>query len=363
MTLKEIAREAGVSAMTVSNVVNHNDSKVSEETRRRVQAVIDKYGYVPNMSARSLSAANSRIIALMLPVQIEEEKLNDIAQVDPELAEAARNTLSDYYTSAMVGYLESKLKGLGYYTMLRSFFRAEEVLELQRQWKVDGCIVLMPRIDDAVNRAIVTGSHCPVVLIDRFFPDLPMLSVGSDDYHGGYLAAQACIRQGHRRIAFVSTGAPEAVEHSTIIRSRYQGYLAALRDACIPADGELLLGFHSSLSGGRSCGRYILSMPEEERPTALVAMSDSIAIGAVMALKEGGLRVPEDISVIGYDDLPMSALVEPPLTTVAQDLDAKASAAAALLKMKIDDPGMAGQQILLDVKLAERKTVGPVKVK
>ena len=191
MTLKEIAREAGVSAMTVSNVVNHNDAKVSEETRKRVQAVIDKYGYVPNMSARSLSAQNSRIIALMLPIQIEEEKLQEIAQVDPAAAESIKNTLADYYSSAMVGYLESKLKPMGYYTMLRSFYRAEEVLELQRNWKVDGCILLMPKISDAENRMILTQSQCPVVLIDRFYPDLPMLSVGSDDYHGGYLAARS----------------------------------------------------------------------------------------------------------------------------------------------------------------------------
>ena len=88
--------------------------------------------------------------------------------------------------------------------------------------------------------------------------------------------------------------------------------------------------------------------------------SDALAIGAVAALKEGGLRVSEDISVIGYDDLPMSALIDPPLTTISQDLDAKASAAAALLKMKIDNPEMAGRQTLLDVKLARRSTVGPV---
>ena len=360
MTLKEIAREAGVSAMTVSNVVNHNDAKVSEETRKRVQAVIDKYGYVPNMSARSLSAQNSRIIALMLPIQIEEEKLQEIAQVDPAAAESIKNTLADYYSSVMVGYLESKLKPMGYYTMLRSFYRAEEVLELQRNWKVDGCILLMPKISDAENRMILTQSQCPVVLIDRYYPDLPMLSVGSDDYHGGYLAAQECIRFGHRKIAFVSTGAPEAVHCSTIIQNRYDGYLAALREASIPAEEELLLGFHSSLSGRRSCGRYILSLEKEKRPTALVMASDALAIGAVAALKEGGLRVPEDISVIGYDDLPMSALIDPPLTTISQDLDAKASAAAALLKMKIDNPEMAGRQTLLDVKLARRSTVGPV---
>lgn len=358
MTLKEIAKEAGVSAMTVSNVVNHNDSKVSDETRKRVQAIIDKYGYVPNMSARSLSARQSQIIALMLPVFLSEEQLAEIARTDPALAESYKNTLSDSYNSTMVGFLESKLRSLGYYVMLRSFYKADEVLELQRKWRADGCILLMPKHDDRENRKILEESSCPVVMLDRYYPDLPMLSVGSNDYHGGYLAAEACIRLGHRRIAFISTGSSETVVRSTVIQSRYQGYLAALRDVCIPVEEELLLASHSSLSGGRSCGRRILAMPPEKRPTAVVAMSDAIAIGVIAALKEGGLRVPEDVSVIGYDDLPMSALIDPPLTTISQDLDAKASAAAALLKMKIDDPSIEREQIVLDVKLAERSTVG-----
>ena len=358
MTLKEIAKEAGVSPMTVSNVVNRHDSKVSEATRKRVQAVIDKYGYVPNMSARSLSSTRSRIVALVMPVPVSEDQVSQMATIDPALAEAAKNVLTGHYISTMVGFLESKLKNLGYYTMLRSYYRAEEVLELQRNWKMDGCIVLMPQIYDAENRLILTRSSCPVVMLDRFYPDLPMLSVGSDDYHGGYLAAQTCIRYGHRKFAFVCTGAPDMIDQSTIIRERYQGYLAALRDACIPAEDCMVLGFRDSLTGGRSCGRHILSMKPEVRPTALVVTSDSIAIGAVAALKSGGLRVPEDISVIGYDDLPMAALVSPPLTTVSQDLDAKASAAAALLKMQIDDPGMAADRIILDVKVAMRQTVG-----
>ena len=357
MTLKEIAEEAGVSAMTVSNVINHNDTKVSEETRKRVQAIIDKYRYVPNMSARSLSARNSRIIALLLPVDVTKEQVEEVAKTDPLRAAIMKNTLSDYYVSVMVGYLESKLKDLGYYIMLRSFFHADEILELQRHWQVDGCIMLLPKIEDEENRKILAQSRCPVVIIDRNYPDLKMLSVGVNDYRGGYLATQECMRYGHRRIAFVSTVEPERVTLSTVIHSRYQGYLAALRDAGIPEKDSQLLGFSSTLLDGRHCGEYILSLSPEERPTALVVASDTIAIGAIAAMKEGGLRVPEDISVVGYDDLPMSSLVDPALTTISQDLDAKASAAGALLKMAIDDPQMEGEHITIDVKLVERGTV------
>ena len=356
MTLKQIAEEAGVSAMTVSNVVNHNDSKVSEKTRKRVQEIIDKYGYVPNMSARSLSAQNSRIIALLLPVFVSRQDLEKITRSDPLLAETIKNTLSDYYASTMVGYLESKLKELGYYIMLRSFYQADEVLELQRNWKVDGCIMLMPTLHDDQNRLIVTGSRCPIVMVDRYYPDLPMLSVGTNDYHGGYLAAQECIRFGHRKLAFIGT-TPSSVERSPIIYSRYQGFLAALRDACLPAQDMPVLGFTSNLIGGRDCAEHILKIPAECRPTALVMASDSLAIGAITTFKEHGVRIPDDISIVGYDDLPMSSLVNPPLTTISQDLDAKASAAAALLKMGMENPKLKEERIVLDVKLIQRGTV------
>ena len=120
---KVVAAEAGVSAMTVSNVINHRDSKVSEETRKRVQAVIDKYRYVPNMSARSLSARDSKIIALLLPVDESKERLEEVSKTDPLRASILKNTLSDHYASAMVGYLESKLKELGYCPGIENYSR------------------------------------------------------------------------------------------------------------------------------------------------------------------------------------------------------------------------------------------------
>ncbi len=364
MTLKQIAAEAGVSAMTVSNVINHNDDKVSEETRKRVQAIIDKYHYTPNMSARSLSARNSRIIAILLPIYaLPPDTLPGVqgSFAGPEWSsppEQQVNCLSDHYSSLLTGLLEAKLKSKGYYVMLRSFQRLEEVLDLQRNWQVDGCIMITPMIDDTLNRRLLQASSCPIVMIDRNYPDLPMLSVVVNDYRGGYLAAEACIRHGHRRIAFISTTIPSAISLSSVIFSRYQGYQAALRDSSIAENPELVFGFPNTYEGGKRCCDEILRLPPDRRPTAVFATSDNLAIGVLLRLREKGIRVPEEMSVIGYDDIPAASLLMPKLTTVAQNIDEKAAAAVKLLQRAIEDPEMRSQIIQIDVKLVERETIG-----
>lgn len=350
MTLKQIAAEAGVSAMTVSNVINHNDDKVSEETRKRVQAIIDKYHYTPNMSARSLSARNSRIIALLMPIYAPDRPL--AGSEDP-----AFNVFSDPYTSTMIGYLEAQLKAKDYYVIIRSFHTPQEVFDLQRSWQVDGCIMLTPLIDDQKNRFLIQNLSCPIVIIDRDYPDFPMLSVSVNDYQGGYLATQECIRHGHRRIAFVSTGNFPIT--STVIQNRFRGYEAALRNAGIPQEPELLIGFPNSYDGGKKCGEYFLSLPQEKRPTAVFATSDILAIGLITCLKKNGYRVPDDFSVVGYDNLTISSLFEPQLTTVSQNLHQKAAAAAALLTGTIETASLQDKTIHIDVELIRRGSVGP----
>lgn len=364
MTLKQIAAEAGVSAMTVSNVINHNDDKVSEETRKRVQAIIDKYHYTPNMSARSLSSRNSRIIAILLPIYAPSQEEAEANRDHPMLrnwehSNERFNALSDHYVSLLTGFLESRLKKEGYYVMLRSFESIKEVLDLQRNWQVDGCVLVRPLISDNDNRRLLQASLCPFVIIDRNFPDMPMLSVLVNDYRGGYLATEECIRHGHRRIAFISTSEP--IKRSSVIYSRYQGYQAALRDGAIAEDPELLLSGPSSYEGGKLCCDMIMKLPPEKRPTAIFATSDNLAIGIILRLRELGIKIPEEMTVVGYDDIPMASLIEPKLTTVAQDVDGKAAAAVSLLQQAIEDPTMRNKTIQIDVNLVQRNSSGPHK--
>lgn len=359
MTLKQIAAEAGVSAMTVSNVINHNDDKVSEETRKRVQAIIDKYHYTPNMSARSLSARNSRIIALLMPIYAVDLNKSAAAKWQRREEQSDFNVLSDPYTSMMIGYLEAQLKAKDYYVIIRSFQTPEEVFNLQRSWQVDGCIMITPLISDQENRFLIQNLPCPIVLIDRNFPDLPMLSVSVNDYQGGYLATQECIRFGHKRIAFVST--VDFPITSAVIHNRFQGYQAALRDADIPEEPELLTGFPNEYAGGEACGEYFLSLPLEKRPTAVFATSDTLAIGLITYLKKNGYRIPGDFSIVGYDNLTVSSLIEPQLTTVSQNLRKKAAAAVSLLTETIEAPSLQEKTLHIDVELIRRNSVGPCK--
>lgn len=269
ITIKEIALEAGVSAMTVSNVINHNFEKVSEETRRRVKAVIDKYHYSPNMSARSLSARNSRIIALLLPVYTpSREYLQSIRENGCEWSPSRFNALADHYRSILTGLIEAKLKSMGYYVMLRSFQTVEEVLELQRNWRVDGCIMITPMAQDESTRQLLRKTYCPIVVIDRCLADIPMLSVLADDYQGGCLAARECVRRGHRRIGFLSARAMRSMSGSNILSDRYRGYCDVLRDSLLPVDGELFFHFDIASDDGSHCMGRMLGLPPEKRPTA-----------------------------------------------------------------------------------------------
>jgi LacI family transcriptional regulator len=364
MTLKQIAAEAGVSAMTVSNVINHHDDKVSEETRKRVQAIIDKNHYTPNMSARSLSARNSRIIAILLPIYLPApEELEKYPLLAGNWTPDKFTPLSDPYVSLMIGLLEGKLKQDGYYVMLRSFRTMEEVLDLQRNWQVDGCVMITPMLDDRQNRALLQQTGCPLVMIDRNYPDVEMLSVVVNDYRGGYLATEVCIRYGHRRIAFISTtdlvptDAGERVPRSSVIYSRYQGYQAALRDGAVPEDRGLIFSAPNSIEEGKRCADRIMALPEERRPTAIFATSDNLALGILIRLKELGVRIPDEMSIVGYDNIPLADLTSPGLTTVAQEAGEKVEAAVTLLQRAIEDPADRNRTVQIDVRLVERGSV------
>ena len=329
MTLKEIAKEAGVSAMTVSNVINQRTGKMSEATRARVQAVIDKHHFVPNLSARSLSAANSRIVVLLLPLWGTTDY----------------NLLEDSYLSWMVGALETKLRAAGYYVMLRSFRTVEDILTVQRNWQVDGCLLLTP-YDEETTQKILRQTTVPTVVMDAKYDEIPSLSVLIDDEGGGRLAASYLLAHGHRKLAICGE------EHSSVIGKRFVGFLAEVKRACCPAP-LCLPG--SGIEGGRSAARIFCGLTD--RPTALFATTDLIALGFLLELQEQGLSVPKDCSLIGFDDLKQDAWLTPPLTSIGQDLEHKASQAVDYLLQAMEDPAFRDASVTLPVRVVERASV------
>lgn len=336
ITLKDIAAEAGVSVMTVSNVIRQNYARVSPATVERVQKIIEKYDYVPNMAARSLSGKKSRIIALLLPIWYERTD----------------SLLFNPYVGRLVGSLDMLIREKGYYSMLCSFNHVDQVIGFQRNWQIDGSIMVLPHVDD-VTRGVVEQTRTPLVVIDRRFDDIPMNAVLLDDKKGGYLATKYLLDHGHRRIGFACPGLAD----SSVLQDRYRGYRQALREAGLEPDDRWLFPRHHQQQGGEIIAQALMEMGE--RPTGIVSTEDLIACGIIQTLHRAGWSLPEDLSVVGFDDSLPARLISPALTTIHQDISRKAEDAFELLMAAIGGDGEPHTRTL-DVSIAERESVASI---
>lgn len=334
ITLKDIATEAGVSVMTVSNVINGNNSKVSQQTIEKVNAIIEKYNYVPNMSARSLAAKQSKIIALFLPVW----------------GSYANYTLDDPYKSKVVSIIESLLCELGYYVMLRSVETVRDVTSLLNNWNIDGSIFILPHTDK-VNMEVIRRSKSPIVILDRYYQNSDSLSINIDDYKGGYIAAKHFIHSGHSKIAF----AGPIDKDSSVLKARYNGFVDAVKECNLDINENHIFITDTNYQVGIDLARHICNM--EDKPSAIFATADILAAGIMEGVRLNGFLVPNDLSVIGFDNLPLSQYVTPKLTTISQDVEEKATLAVELLVDAIEDSSLRNKQITLDVQLVDRQSV------
>lgn len=332
MNLKTIAEKAGVSTATVSNVINGNYRKVSQETVARVQKIIEENNYKPNATARSLASKKSKIIGVVIPNVSEEETFF----LNPH----------DAYILAM---LEKHIRNQGYYMMVRCVRQSKEVIPLFSSWNVDGMIffgTFSGEIEDIRCRLKV-----PTVFIDAYAEGLEVANVGIDDYRGGYLSARYLLDRGHRRIAFVGP----SVEQPGVIRQRYRGFCDACREKGVQVTAANRFLADTLYQSGVEAGRAVAA--SDMGFTAVSVMSDIVAFGVMEGLRLAGKRVPEDVSVIGFDDLPECRYSNPQLTTVSQTADQKALQAWECLYQLI-----CGQEVPLtnkriDVTIVERNSV------
>ena len=333
-TIKDIAAEAGVSVMTVSNVINNNHARVSPATEQRIRDIMARHNYVPNMAARSLISKSSHIIALLLPIWHA----------------STASMLLDPYTGQLVGQLEELLREKEYYVMICSFDSVEQVLTIQKNWQMDGMILVLPH-EDRITRELIRKTQAPLVVFDRYYEDLPMLSVGLDDRGGGYQATRYLLEKGHRDIGF----AAPSIYESSVIQDRFHGYLDALGEYGLQAREEWLFDGVVHQEGGEAVAEALTAM--DRRPTAILATEDLLACGIVRGFQERGLRVPEDLSVIGFDDSMPARLITPQLTTVAQDIRQKAATGVRQLFRAMEDARFRSEHAVLDVRLVERQSV------
>ncbi|WP_210415892.1 LacI family DNA-binding transcriptional regulator [Humibacter ginsenosidimutans] len=310
VTLKDIADEAGVSIMTVSNSLNGKRGKVSESTIERIEQIARRRGYVPSASARSLAADSSKLIGLLVP------------------AEANATLALSPYNVEVFGVLERELRGRGYHVLFRGVSTAEEVDIALRSWNLDGAILLgFP--DRGVER-VHPPANTTIVALDSYASTTDAIEVRSDDFQGGRLAAAHLLTQGHRRILFAG---PD-IGTTGVIHERFAGFIAAFGEADAewdPADRE---EGESTYEAGIAIGRELTS--RHPAITAVFATADVLAIGIIEGLREQEIAVPKDVSVVGFDNLDVDNYITPKLTSIDQDVYTKALNAAQLLLTAIE---------------------------
>ena len=334
MNLQTIAEMAHVSKVTVSNVVNGKYDKASKETIERIQKIIEVTGYRPSATARSLSMKQSHIIGVVIPYLYADESFDGRP-----------------YNAHMLGYLERYIRNQGHYMLPRCVVQSFDVLPDFASWNVDGAFVLDLVAEDALR--LHDKLNIPAVFIDTYtdFPSLATVCV--DDYRGGYLAAEHLLDKGHRRVAFVS---PRLTEHSGVMQERYRGFRAAFRDRGLEWEPERCVVTESVLyDQGVEAGRQIAA--SEQGFTAVAAMADVLAFGVMEGLRLGGKRVPEDVSVIGFDDLPECQYTYPKLTSISQHLEEKARLAGEYLFSMLQDGASVAGGRKVPVALVERQSV------
>jgi LacI family transcriptional regulator len=314
VTLDMVAARAGVSPSTVSRILN-GTAIVSSAKKQAVDAAIEELGFVPNPVARGLAGGRTMSIGVVTQA------------ID-----------SPFYGAAMRG-IEDMLDPVGFSPLFVSghWDEAAETrcVEVLRSRRVDGIIVLTGRLSDQALKNY--AKSLPVVVTGRRIAGPGLIGLNFDSFEGGRLATQHLIDLGHRHIAFVSGDAahPDANE-------RFRGYCAALQAASIAVDSKLVVpgGYHE-VDGLQAVDHLIAT---NQRFTAIFAANDQMALGAMLGLHKRSLRVPDDVSVVGFDDLPNSMYVTPPLTTIDQPaFELGQLAASAMLSL------LAGEKPCVDV--------------
>ena len=325
VTIRDVAEHAGVSHQTVSRVINHS-KHVAPTTREKVQASIEALDYRPNAIARSMALGRTCLLACMAP------------------------NLTDFTFASLVEGAEVEARNHGYF-LISSSVPTPDILEnllseLIDSRRVSGLIVINPYIDE---RHTYLPDNFPLVFIGSHAREDGISSVTLNDELAGYQATQHLIGLGHRNITMITGTMTE-----DCAQKRCVGFEKALKEAGINSTNRQVIEGDWSATSGRDA---FLQMAAKGRlPSAVFAQNDRMAIGVMQAARDLRIPVPEQLSVIGMDDLPLAAYFDPPLTTIRQDIIKIGCKAAQLLIEKIEDPTHFTQSLTINPELVVRKS-------
>ncbi|MFV0286869.1 MAG: LacI family DNA-binding transcriptional regulator [Demequina sp.] len=331
-TVRDVARVAGVSHATVSRHLNGH-TNVAPETSARIVAAIAEVGFVPNGNARSLVRRRSHNVAFVVREHI------DMFYADPTLSRMAAGANARL---AKAGYLMPLL-------IVDTADTVDRVVEMIRGGTVDGAILVAMRRDDPLVRAL-RGTSTPVVTASAPLEDEGLTWVDTDNQGGTFTITELLLQTGRTRIAALCGPIEAPVTHL-----RYAGLTEALGRQ--PEPSLVAYAHEWSYEAGAAAMAQILEAGTI--PDGVVAASDLLAAGAMSVLAERGLRVPEDVAIVGFDDSPMANMTTPPLTTVRQDSRRTGDEMAALILERIESDTAAGAHITVPSTVVWRESAGP----
>ena len=339
-TLKDIASYTGVSCTTVSNVIHGKPGRVSAETIAMIQEAIEKLGYVPNMSARSLVSHSSKVIAMINHV----------------VTKRSSKFMEDPFESSFVGTIEAALREQGYYLMIRTVETSDDLLAFLQNWNVDGLFFTGIFKDKFFD--VLTKLSIPTVFIDSYVHHPGICNIGLEDFKGSHTATKHLIDCGHRRIAFASP----SIRDGGVLQERFLGYKSALTEAGIPFDKTLVFEHEMDIDSCMQLGhelakRYRAASSPEDRFTGLVVTADIMAAGVMAGLRAQNLQIPDDISIIGFDDLSICRMITPALTTIHQDMEKKGTLAVEYMLKQLADEPIQHSEVILSTDLVKRDSV------
>lgn len=323
ITIKEIAGMLNVSTTTVSNVVHGKTKEVSPATVERIRKVLDEYHYTPNISARNLASSRSKIIAVII------KHYHDLDN----------NRLKDPFVSELLGAIEKCVRSKGYYLMVYTSGNLQEIRDFIMSWNTDG-LVMVGFIEGEIY-AIQEVCRRPMAIIDVYdtLQIESCINIRLEDQKSMYNMVRYLIRQGHKKIAFL------ADNDANLDHKRFLGYEEAMREAGLDGGIENFIILDPKTK--ESLQNVDLIYEKSFEYTAFACVSDYYAALISYELQKRGRRIPEDISITGFDDNYFAQLVRPALTTVHQDVTAKAETAIDKLLGMIEDPRKRHQETVV----------------
>jgi LacI family transcriptional regulator len=330
--IKDIAQATDLSITTVSRVLNGKAKqfRISEKSQKKILEAAKKLKYIPNQTAVNLQSGRTKTISLIIP------------------------SLANPFFSKIAGQVNTELHQKGYVTLISDSNESTSVEEKELEQivsrNVEG-VIIVPCGKKWRHIKSVQDLGIPIICVDRYFDDIDVPYVSTDNYRGAYIAARHFIENGHTNIACI-----QGVQNSLPNKLRIRGFKDALKEAGI--ESYSITGYDFSVQNGYT--ETLLLMQDKVKPTAIFSFSNTIALGCIKALKENNINVPEDVSIITFDDHPYLDYLSTPLTCIAQPIEDMCQIAIRLLFSKIQNEKLKTSQVVLMPKIKFRESVSRI---